>query len=337
MTRSRSIIADQVELNPLSAAALDVIATKAVAPARSGDRGAASSAGSEGAYDSVAAERLIADALRLDPALVPALLDAGAYAADRGDASTADRHLKRAGVPSSDPLRSTLSAVMRLPESSTSRNQPCPCGSGRKYKLCCLRNEPHPLAVRAPLVHARMWTWALRAPRRYIGDHLLGHMDPDFVDGDMVAIELATFEPDVVASYLMARGSFLRDDERALVEQWRGSRFAPYEVIEIAPGTSVTLRPMLGGESVIVPDRTMSTSVRRLDMVTCRILTDGERPRILVPPIGVPRLRRQELLAAFEGDDPHAVAGFFRAKGPPALHNRDGHDMDADESDRSAC
>lgn len=25
---------------------------------------------------------------------------------------------------------------------STSRNAPCPCGSGKKYKLCCLRNEP---------------------------------------------------------------------------------------------------------------------------------------------------------------------------------------------------
>jgi uncharacterized protein YecA (UPF0149 family) len=24
----------------------------------------------------------------------------------------------------------------------TGRNQPCPCGSGQKYKRCCMRNDP---------------------------------------------------------------------------------------------------------------------------------------------------------------------------------------------------
>ena len=34
----------------------------------------------------------------------------------------------------------------RRPEPKIGRNEPCPCGSGRKYKYCCL-NAPQPAAV----------------------------------------------------------------------------------------------------------------------------------------------------------------------------------------------
>src|SRR4051794_36078643 len=35
------------------------------------------------------------------------------------------------------------------PRSAARRNDPCPCGSGRKYKVCHLSTERHPLDLRA--------------------------------------------------------------------------------------------------------------------------------------------------------------------------------------------
>jgi preprotein translocase subunit SecA len=35
----------------------------------------------------------------------------------------------------------STSAVYHRPEPKIGRNEPCPCGSGRKFKLCCL-NKP---------------------------------------------------------------------------------------------------------------------------------------------------------------------------------------------------
>jgi len=32
------------------------------------------------------------------------------------------------------------------------RNVPCPCGSGKKYKRCCLRADEHPASTDAPAV-----------------------------------------------------------------------------------------------------------------------------------------------------------------------------------------
>ncbi len=317
-------IADQVEAVPLSAQALDAIEARAVAAQQRAVVLVLRARSLEGSQDSAGAEALVLEALRLDPDLVPALVDAGEYAADRGDASTSDGFLKRAGVPSTHPLRTVLAPLLRLPNSSTARNQPCPCGSGRKFKMCCLRNEVHDLAARAPLVHARLWMWALRAPRRHLSDHLLSLMDPKFDQGDVIATDLAMFDPDVLSEYLARRGEFLRHDERELVEQWRESTLAPYEVTATGPGATVILRPLLGGDPVTVPDRAMSTSVRRLDMVICRILSDGERPRIMLPPFSVPRIRRQELLAAFAENDSHTIAAFFGPKAPPVVHNHDG-------------
>lgn len=32
------------------------------------------------------------------------------------------------------------------------RNDPCPCGSGQKYKKCCFRHEKEPLNTNVPLM-----------------------------------------------------------------------------------------------------------------------------------------------------------------------------------------
>src|SRR5690242_18463017 len=47
------------------------------------------------------------------------------------------------------------------------RNAPCPCGSGKKYKKCCLGTEQDPAREQAPLPVARA---AARAPADALGE-----------------------------------------------------------------------------------------------------------------------------------------------------------------------
>ena len=89
-------------------------------------------------------------------------MDLAGFAADRGDAPAAYRYLQRAGVTQRvrddeatelDEAELLLDEIegfaLNRPRPLAGRNDPCPCGSGRKYKACHLGRERHPLEDRA--------------------------------------------------------------------------------------------------------------------------------------------------------------------------------------------
>ena len=117
----------------------------------------------EGSGDSVTAERLAHEALTAQPDLPAALLDAGEYAACRGDARAAGGYLRHSGHPPAEALRSALRRQLAPPKTTAGRNQRCSCGSGRKYKLCCLARAVRPLTGRAEVVYALLAACAQRA------------------------------------------------------------------------------------------------------------------------------------------------------------------------------
>ncbi|HZD00070.1 MAG TPA: SEC-C domain-containing protein, partial [Actinomycetes bacterium] len=250
-------------------------------------------------------------------------LDAADYAATRGDAASADAHLRRAGAAPDDGLRRALRPLLVSPPRTTPRNSPCPCGSGRKYKLCCLRTPSYPLSARAQARYASIATYATRAASIEVAREYAELVVPEAA---MFALDLAIFDAGIVDDYLDERADLLPDDERALVERWRSAPLAPYEVTSVQPGVSVTIRPLLGGDPVRLPDRSLSRSLRRLDLLVARVLDGGDGPALLAHPLRVDRLRRRALLELFDGGyEPWEVACFFGPQPPPALHNREGH------------
>jgi len=48
----------------------------------------------------------------------------------------------RKGLPGEDeaPLPSPVESIKK-PQADPGRNDPCPCGSGKKYKQCCLKKK----------------------------------------------------------------------------------------------------------------------------------------------------------------------------------------------------
>ena len=75
----------------------------------------------------------------------------------------ADGYLRQVDHPVSVALRAALGRLLVPPKTAIARNAPCPCGSGRKYKMCCSGKEAHPIADRAEALYALLVTHAQRA------------------------------------------------------------------------------------------------------------------------------------------------------------------------------
>lgn len=257
----------------------------------------------EGAGDSVTARDLINEALTLRPGLEPALHDGAQYAAARGDYATADRYLRRA--EQANPLRPGLSEAIAATDhaSDVGRNSPCPCGSGRKFKACCLRDALPPLTARAQLVYALLGTYAERAPGLEAITPLIERTG-NAAQYAMFLLDLALFQGGLADRFLAARGHWLHPDERELIDDWRQIPVTLYEAVDVQTDTGVTLRALPDGELIQVADKLFAQSVQRLDLLCGRVLHDRSAPRMLAATVPVPRQRRRELAGLLASDPP---------------------------------
>jgi hypothetical protein len=127
--------------------------------------------------------------------------------------------------------------------------------------------------------------------------------------------------------FLRARGGWLREDERKLIESWRDIPIGVFEVRKIHRGTGVTAHTLPDGEPDFLKDRLFSTHVNRLDRFCGRLFTDGARPRLLALPARVQREEREELLKLLDSrPSAEEIAEFFGPRPDPYMTNADGHD-----------
>jgi hypothetical protein len=253
----------------------------------------------EGGGDSVAAETLISQVVAGQPRLRGALTDAAEYAACRGDARAADGYLRQVDHPVADALRSALRRLLVPPKTATGRNQPCPCGSGRKHKMCCLGKEVHPIADRAEALYALLATHAQRAAYAETLGVLIARSGAT-AQAALFCVDLVLTNCGATERFLRLRGGWLRDDERELIESWRQIPIGAFEVRDVRRGTGVTVRMLPGGEPLFIKDRKFSSSVRILDLFIGRILRDDTQPRLFALPVPVDRDHRTELLDLLE-------------------------------------
>jgi SEC-C motif len=238
----------------------------------------------EGSGRAGEARQLIGSCLRLDPALLPAVRDAMEYELCAGNWARAWELASAIGSDGiAEPLLRPLDRL-RQPAPGNERaprNQPCPCGSGRKYKACCrvkdLDGGVHPLPDRAPALYSMLATYAQRGPSRKAADRLAACVI-GAPHAAMLALDLAIFDCGAARRFLAVRGHLLRDDERDLLGEWLAEPVDMYEVSSVKRGWELTLRSLVGGPQRIPQrDRLFSLSVRRLDIVIGRLLPDGAR------------------------------------------------------------
>ncbi len=233
---------------------------------------------------------------------------------------------------------------------SIGRNDPCPCGSGRKYKKCCLaagksRVVGFTSAERASALEklAELAEFPELAEVAHDADREFWEGVPDVAapdEAEMGAMsEFASdfylfFDVEIedghrVVDLLLEADSGLTRGERAFLEAGRATTMRLYEVASVRPGASITLRDLLSGAEITVRELTASQHVHRWDVLAARVFPMGASglPELDGGLFPISRLRREGLvetlrldLAEFLEDNPDAGEREFFETLPPFFH-----------------
>jgi len=283
------------------------------------------------------AEQTYRAAESLDPSWPLTLMSLARYASDRGDAERGLALLRRAGAPREHELVQLLEHFQPAPRPGIGRNQPCWCGSGRKYKVCHLHREQLPLTERA--------TWLYQKAGADLFDGAFGPLlietaeararywdSPDAVARavqDGLACDAVLFEGGAFADFLAVRGSLLPEDERVLAEQWLLIERSVHEVVSVRRGEQMTLRDVRTGDVHEVRERAGSRQVKVGELYCARVVPAGDTMQIFggIEPVSVGE--RDELIALLDDEpDPVELVAFqSRRFAPPVLQNTEGESL----------
>lgn len=215
------------------------------------------------------------------------------------------------------------------------RNDPCPCGSGKKYKQCCLRKEAAQAEQAAgdrsqAVSKALSWLMAVhgQAVRAAINaaffkklsdeeNERLQHLESELYKGIMVnAMEWLLAEGFItvkgeerrVAELLLGRGGpLLSAEQRQWIELMASQPLGLYEVIEVVPGEWIRLKDVLFPDQapVLVRERTGSQQAVKFDLIAARLIPVEDHCRLSGAVYSIPRDRSLELITKLK----HELAG----------------------------
>ena len=183
------------------------------------------------------------------------------------------------------------------------RNDPCPCGSGKKYKMCCLVRDESALQASAvaeavPPVDADLRKAALDALTAYSIRQGLAEqarpvakafsLDRPLPEGvseadvhfkfyfhwhfDAVLSNGRT----IVEAFLESAGRSLPARQRALLERLSKTRLRLYEVQEVRREEGLRLLDLRSSERVWVRERSATRQLERWDVLAARIAADED-------------------------------------------------------------
>jgi hypothetical protein len=284
--------------------------------------------------DALLSEADLRASVLADPEYGPSLAELAWYESDRGDARRAVALLRRSG--SSDDSHDVgeiefLQDYIVPTPLNAGRNDPCPCGSGRKFKSCCQSDPKLTIEVRSSWLYHKILRYCLRPARRaevealfeitgtYATNEVLANFMPALVD-------IAMFEGGAVINFIRERGLLLPTDELALARSWVDPNLALWEIVDVDRGSSVTVRDTRTGETVVANEKTASRSLKIGDYLLTRILAAGSEHQIFGLPIGIELSLRASLLRLLDSSPgAEEIAEWLgMAFGSPTLLNREG-------------
>ena len=249
----------------------------------------------------IEAERELKAAISANPGFEVASLELSRYAADRGDARLALSLLQRSGALESDPEIAYLRLRLGVPVIGVGRNDPCPCGSGSKFKSCCINGRRPTIEDRADWLGHKIVLFSLRPQNLWRLEQLLDiaaaaarEQSPDSYFS--VLVNLAAFDPEAMEDFIDARGVLLPEDELALARRWRDASPSMWHVVAVHPGGSVDVFDTREGESVVIRDHSASQALHVGDYVFARVVPAGSSFLFAGEIVNVPLARRDSLL-----------------------------------------
>jgi len=223
------------------------------------------------------------------------------------------------------------------------RNDPCPCGSGKKHKRCCGAPKDDPLASEARRVRSILETLEpriLRHAREILGEDALDLAWTDFVldaQGlDPAGPEIQSFFPWMLYRWVPSAGSKRKSkttrgmpsmpvsecfreahrdrlwaDEDAILRTIPLSPFGFHEVVGSEPGRALRLRDVIVESEQTVFEQSASRDLRVGDLVYARVvdfdtvsLMIGSGALVLPPDRKIPLMDlRKRIRREFHGID----------------------------------
>lgn len=192
-----------------------------------------------------------------------------------------------------------------MSEPRVSRNDPCPCGNGRKYKKCCYHRE----CVMTPL--ERLMAIKLIEQNVESCDERRGARSAFFGDVDLdgpamteyaretcesaflfwFAFDRRLADDSFVVGRILKAHTLLSAGERRFLEQMRSTAMLPFKVLAVRPGGSVVLRRLGAQEEIEVREKSASETLKRWDVLVTRLNPVGptggpeiEMGTMLMPP-----------------------------------------------------
>ena len=191
------------------------------------------------------AEQELRQAERLDSSWPPTVVDLARYANDRGDAAAGLALLRRIDDDAAPALRAVLERHRPLPARTMPRNDPCWCGSGRKFKQCHLhRSDQPPLSERAGWLYQKAALYLFATSWRELVDdlgalrveHAASDREADELMDDGHVVDVTLFEGGALDDFVRDRGALLPADELLLAEQWLLTERSVFEVTAVSAG-----------------------------------------------------------------------------------------------------
>jgi len=190
--------------------------------------------------------------------------------------------------------------------SAIGRNDPCPCGSGKKYKQCCLgKDAPAPGAWTAAERDSALASLIRFARRAELdGDRAateltfwgkrLERMTPaeareaiDFEQSRFGFHEWLIFDcplhggGTIVERFLAHAGGGLRSGERRYLERMRLSHLRPFEVQSVRRDEGLDLLDLWANKRVRVRERLATRQLVQWDILTARVILGPEGKPVL--------------------------------------------------------
>jgi hypothetical protein len=209
------------------------------------------------------------------------------------------------------------------------RNDPCPCGSGKKYKHCCLRAAEALIAndrsEAVPKAIQWLFTKYEHSVHEAVAEGFFGGLDDDeyallqdLPDDTYTGIMLNAMEwlladgfvtikdqERRVADLLLGKGGPLFSaEQRQWIELLTALPLRLYEIVEVIPGTCLSLRDIMLPERppVLVQEKSGSQQANRYDLIAARVVPVDAHFELSGAVYAFPRHRSWDLLEELKGE-----------------------------------
>ncbi len=230
------------------------------------------------------------------------------------------------------------------------RNDPCPCGSGRKYKKCCLRCnggfQPYTADEResalqklGDFVAQESWQeheikamdmfWDdLKEKSSQLDDEYV-HLTSKTMFEFWLCFDFKTDKEKPLLHYFLKKGPNLTKGEQGFLNMASRSCVRLYEAVKVIPGKSITLKDLINGQVTEVREISGSQSMKRHEIIATRIMPVGAsgRPEMDGNVFLFPRMQRERIVnkvklmyEMFQQESPEAADLDFYKEMPPIFH-----------------